>query len=116
MLSRNAREPQSIEPAGAREMAGSGFRDFTRIAHSDPELWADIVVSNRKAVAAPLQAVASSLEALARALEADDAEAVERIVAAGRAALGSGSVRSPEAPDNTNPRPWEAEHTARSLM
>jgi len=97
-------EAFAAAPAGAREVAGSGFRDFTRIAHSDPELWADIVVSNRKAIAAPLQAVVQSLEALSRALDADDAEAVEKIVAAGRAALAEGEVRSPEAPDNTNPR------------
>jgi prephenate dehydrogenase len=91
-------------PASAREVAGAGFRDFTRIAHSDPELWADIVTANRKSIAAPLQAVAETLQALARALDADDAEAVERIVAAGRAALARGTVRSPDSPDNTNPR------------
>lgn len=83
-------------PAGAREVEGSGFRDFTRIAHGDPELWADIVTANRKAMAAPLQAVSRGLEALAQALEADDAEAVERLIAAGRAALARGAVRDPD--------------------
>ncbi len=82
-------------PDGAQEVEGSGFRDFTRIAHSDPELWADILTANRKAIAAPIQTVADTLEGLARALEADDAEAVERIVAAGRAALAKGAARSP---------------------
>ncbi len=82
-------------PDGAQEVEGSGFRDFTRIAHSDPELWADILTANRKAIAAPIQMVADALEGLARALEADDAEAVERIVAAGRAALAKGAARRP---------------------
>jgi prephenate dehydrogenase len=82
-------------PAGAREVEGSGFRDFTRIARGDPELWADIVTANRKAMAAPLEAVGDALAALARALEADDAEAVERIIAAGRAALARGDARGP---------------------
>jgi prephenate dehydrogenase len=31
-------------------LAGSGFRDFTRIAASNPELWADILLDNRVAV------------------------------------------------------------------
>jgi prephenate dehydrogenase len=83
-------------PEDARDVAGPGFRDFTRIAHSDPELWAEILTENRKAVAAPLQALVGSLEALARAIEANDAEAVEKIVAAGRAALARGASRGPE--------------------
>ena len=88
-------EALAAAPEGSNEVEGAGFRDFTRIAHSDPELWADILTANRKAIAAPIQAVTRSLEALARALEADDAETVERIVAAGRAALAKGAAREP---------------------
>ena len=89
-------------PEGAGEVAGTGFRDFTRIAHSDPELWAEILAANRKAVVPPLQEVASVLARLARAIEANDAEAVERDIAAGRSALESG--RASSAPDNPSPR------------
>jgi prephenate dehydrogenase len=74
-------------PPGAREIAGPGFRDFTRIAHSDPELWADIFGSNQKAMAAPLQAARRALEALEAATLAGDAEAVLRLLEAGRRAL-----------------------------
>ena len=74
-------------PAGALELAGAGFRDFTRIARSDPELWADILVANAKALAGPLQAAGERLEELARALDAGDAEQVERILAAANRAL-----------------------------
>lgn len=77
-------------PEGAVEARGSGFRDFTRIAHSDPELWADILTGNRKALSAPLQAVRRSLEQLEHALEADDAEALGRLLAGARAALATG--------------------------
>jgi prephenate dehydrogenase len=76
-------------PPGAREVAGPGFRDFTRIAHSDPELWADIFHANHKALAAPLQAVRASLDALAGAIEAGDAEAVLRLLEAARRTLSS---------------------------
>jgi prephenate dehydrogenase len=80
-------------PTGAFEVQGAGFRDFTRIAHSDPGLWGDILTGNRKAIAAPLQAVGRALASLSGALEADDAEAVEKIIAAARAALSKGGVR-----------------------
>jgi prephenate dehydrogenase len=92
-------------PAGAAEVAGPGFRDFTRIAQSDPELWADIFAANSKALAAPLQAARRSLDALAAAIEAGDADAVLRQLDAARRALcsappvaevGGGSARSSE--------------------
>ena len=80
-------------PAGAHEVAGSGFRDFTRIAQSDPELWGDIITANRKAIVAPLQAVAESLAELGRAIEAGDADAVERWIGQARAALSVSARR-----------------------
>ena len=76
-------------PAGASEVAGPGFRDFTRIAHSDPELWADIFAANSKALAAPLAAARRALDALAAAIEAGDADAVLRQLDAARRALCS---------------------------
>jgi prephenate dehydrogenase len=74
-------------PPGAREVAGPGFRDFTRIAHSDPELWADIFHANHKALAAPLQAARRAFEALCSAIEAGDAESVLRLLESARRAL-----------------------------
>ncbi len=74
-------------PAAAAELAGAGFRDFTRIARSDAELWADILTANRKALAAPLGAAGAQLEAIARALEAGDAEGLDRLLSAARTAL-----------------------------
>jgi prephenate dehydrogenase len=83
-------------PAGAAAVWGAGFRDFTRIAHSDPELWAEILCDNRKALAGPLARAAERLAELARALEQGDAEAVERFLAAARESLArfDGDVRS----------------------
>jgi len=74
-------------PDGARQVAGAGFRDFTRIAASDPELWSDILTANRKAIAAPLAEAAETLADLSRAIESNDAEAVERTIANARVAL-----------------------------
>lgn len=75
-------------PEGARALTGPGFRDFTRIAQSDSELWSDILTANRKAIAGPIQTVASAIASLGAAIEANDAEAVEQCVAAAREALG----------------------------
>ncbi len=77
----------SQAPQGWREVAGRGFQDFTRIAQSDPELWADIMTSNRKAVAAPLEAFRASLAELSRALESGDAEALEALLGGAREML-----------------------------
>jgi len=74
-------------PDGAREVAGPGFRDFTRIARSDPELWAEILVANGKALAGPLARVGERLSELARAVEAGDADAVARLLAESRTNL-----------------------------
>jgi prephenate dehydrogenase len=76
-------------PASARELAGTGFRDFTRIAASDPALWADLLSANRRALAAPLLAAAERFTALARAIEAGDAGALERFLAAARDQLAA---------------------------
>jgi prephenate dehydrogenase len=74
-------------PPGAAAVAGAGFRDFTRIAQSDPELWGDILTANRKALGAPLARALESLQEFARALESGDADDVERRIASARAAL-----------------------------
>ncbi len=95
-------------PLGAAEVAGSGFRDFTRIAHSDPELWGDILTSNRKAIAAPLQSVAESLAELGRAIENGDAEVVERWLAQARAEL---SMASPPLAGNDTARRVRMAHS-----
>lgn len=74
-------------PAGAAALRGSGFRDFTRIAGSEPALWADILVHNRKALAGPLSVMGGALERLSRCIEAGDAEGLETLLAEARDAL-----------------------------
>jgi cyclohexadieny/prephenate dehydrogenase len=76
-------------PATAFALKGAGFRDFTRIAASDPELWADILATNAKALAGPLAASAAGLAALARAIEAGDVEAVQRFLVRASEALAA---------------------------
>ncbi|TXH73853.1 prephenate dehydrogenase/arogenate dehydrogenase family protein [Thiobacillus sp.] len=66
--------------------AASGFRDFTRIAGSSPEMWRDIALANREAVLAELDAYLASLQALRSAVSAEDAEALLAIFSRAREA------------------------------
>jgi len=56
--------------------AGSGFRDFTRIAGSSPEMWRDIALANRQALTVELDAYLARLSAYRAALNAGDADAL----------------------------------------
>jgi prephenate dehydrogenase len=66
--------------------AGAGFRDFTRIASSSPEMWRDICLGNRDALLAEIDAYQAALGALRAVIAAGDAEGIERVFAAARAA------------------------------
>jgi prephenate dehydrogenase len=59
--------------------AASGFRDFTRIAGSSPEMWRDIALANRQALLAELATYRGKLDEIAAALEKGDAAALEAI-------------------------------------
>jgi len=67
-------------------LAGPGLRDTTRLAGSDPALWADILLENRAELAPALAAIRDRLSALATALEAGDRSKLEQLIAQGQAA------------------------------
>ena len=70
----------------ALELAARGFKDTTRIAASDPDVWAEIFLANRAALAASLdafrQALAELERAIARGSAAELRAALARIKAA----------------------------------
>jgi prephenate dehydrogenase len=66
--------------------AASGFRDFTRIAASSPEMWRDIALANRDALQAELALYRARLDRLAAMLAAGDGAGLEGTFAAARAA------------------------------
>ncbi len=61
--------------------AASGFRDFTRIAASSPEMWRDISLANRDALLREVKQYADEPYVLYRALEDGDADGLEQIFA-----------------------------------
>jgi len=70
----NAVRKQGSEEHEPFEFAAGGFRDFTRIASSSPEMWRDIALCNRDAVTRQLDALQDELTGLKDALESDDGE------------------------------------------
>ncbi len=56
--------------------AASGFRDFTRIAGSSPEMWRDIALANREAVLVELDTYTGALHTLRQMVDANDAESL----------------------------------------
>ncbi len=69
----------------AAPVAASGFRDATRIAAGSPELWRDILLTNRSAVGALLVRGRGRLEELERLLDAGDGDGIAAWLGEGRA-------------------------------
>ncbi len=66
--------------------AASGFADFTRLAASDPDLWADILSANSSAAGEALDALADDLKQMRRALAKNDRAALDKRLRRGRLA------------------------------
>ena len=58
-------------------LAGTGFRDFTRIAASDPKMWRDILRANREEVLVQSRLFQEALQAFENAIQADDDQSLE---------------------------------------
>jgi len=69
-------------PDGAEllQLAGGGFRDFTRIAASSPEMWRDIFLANRDAIVRELARYRAVLDRYEAALTAGDVAALDAMI------------------------------------
>ncbi len=70
------------QPAGRDflALAGPGFRDFTRIAASDPAVWRDILLANREEVIRQSQRFRHTLDAFEHVMRSGNAEALEDLI------------------------------------
>lgn len=73
-----ARKPHA---ATLFQYAASGFRDFTRIAGSSPEMWRDITLANRDTLLVEVDTYLAQLQAMRAMIAADDGAALEKIYA-----------------------------------
>jgi len=58
--------------------SGGGFRDFTRIAASSPEMWRDICVMNREQIVLMIERYQYSLNKIKKAIQYGDGERIEK--------------------------------------
>ena len=59
--------------------AGAGFRDFTRIAASSPEMWRDICIANKQAILKELDQYLSITQRLREMIAKEDADGLEKV-------------------------------------
>lgn len=72
----NAVRRQDVGGHDPFSFAAGGFRDFTRIASSSPEMWRDIALSNREPLLRKINALQEELERLRLALQNQDGKAL----------------------------------------
>jgi prephenate dehydrogenase len=70
------------QPGGREflELAGPGFRDFTRIAAGDPVIWRDVLMSNREEIIKQSARFRHTLDALEHMMRSGNGEALEEIL------------------------------------
>jgi prephenate dehydrogenase len=61
-------------------LAGPGFRDFTRIAASDPKMWRDILLANRNELLAQSKLFLEMLQAMEAMIDRGDGDALEKLI------------------------------------
>ncbi|WP_448580571.1 prephenate/arogenate dehydrogenase family protein [Thermaurantiacus sp.] len=80
-----ASDLEDVTKAEVIKYSAGGFRDFTRIASSDPTMWRDVFLMNREAVLEILARFSEDLAALQRAIRWGDGDALYRRFEASRA-------------------------------
>jgi cyclohexadieny/prephenate dehydrogenase len=71
-----ASDLEDVTQSEVIKYSAGGFRDFTRIAASDPTMWRDVFLSNKDAVLEMLQRFSEDLTALQRAIRVGDGDAL----------------------------------------
>jgi len=103
------------------QYSAGGFRDFTRIAASDPTMWRDVFLANKDAVLEMLGAFQEDLSKLTRAIRRGDGETLfehfsrTRAIRRGIVSIGQDSAAAdfgrphPSLPETPVPRPYASE-------
>ncbi|MEM9232610.1 MAG: prephenate/arogenate dehydrogenase family protein [Pseudomonadota bacterium] len=74
-----AADLEEVTKSEVIKYSAGGFRDFTRIAASNPEMWRDIFLANKEAVLEMLGRFSEDLSSLQRAIRWEDGEALEQL-------------------------------------
>ena len=74
-----AADLEAVTQSEVIKYSAGGFRDFTRIAASDPVMWRDVFMNNGEAVLEMLARFSEDLTSLQRAIRWKDGEALEKL-------------------------------------
>jgi len=90
------------QPAGKDflSLAGPGFRDFTRIAASDPTVWRDILVSNREELLKQSMRFRHTLDAMEHVIKSGNIEALEDLIRGASDARSAWQMNAVKPPSN----------------
>ena len=90
------------QPAGRDflSLAGPGFRDFTRIAASDPAIWRDILMSNREELLKQSLRFRHTLDAMEHVIKSGNVEALEDLIRNASDARSGWQMNSAKPPTN----------------
>ena len=67
-----------------KAIAGGSYRDFTRVAYLNEDMWTELFIENRDNLKRELDTLLSELGRYEKALEADDPDELRRLLAEGR--------------------------------
>ena len=77
-------------------LAGPGFRDFTRIASSDPQMWRDIMIANREELLAQSKIFQQSLQSLEQLITSGSGDALESLIEQASDTRANWRISSPQ--------------------
>ena len=116
-----AEEFSTVSRSEVLKFSAGGFRDFTRIAASDPTMWRDVFLANKDAVLEMLGRFNEDIATLTRAIRRGDGETLfeqftrTRAIRRGIVAIGQDSPAPdfgrphPDLPHAPLPRPYSSE-------
>ncbi|MGA7308921.1 MAG: prephenate/arogenate dehydrogenase family protein, partial [Pseudolabrys sp.] len=116
-----ADELQAVTRSEVLKFSAGGFRDFTRIAASDPTMWRDVFLANKDAVLEMLGRFNEDVSALTKAIRKDDGDALfehfqrTRAIRKGIVDIGQDSPAPdfgrphPDLPHEPLPKPYASE-------
>lgn len=77
-------------------LAGPGFRDFTRIAASDPQMWRDILLANRDELLAQSKIFQQSLQSLEQLISSGSGDALQSLIGQASETRANWRISSPK--------------------
>lgn len=77
-------------------LAGPGFRDFSRIAASDPKMWRDVLAANREELLAQSKIFQQSLQSLEKLIATGDGDGLEKLIEQASETRANWRISSPK--------------------